>query len=109
MKRIALTLLVLMLLAAGFAAMKSARAQKADGVNDDPPVSGEQWEYLVVAAPQNNLSPSGNTSMRKEPNGFGREEFVVEQQMDKLGAKGWELVSVTGGPGGGTYFFKRHK
>ena len=35
--------------------------------------------------------------------------LVVEQQMDKLGAKGWELVSVSGQPPGPVYYFKRRK
>ena len=108
MKRITLILLVLILLASGLAVMKTARAQRAGDDNDGN--SQEHWEYLVVSNPQSNLTPSGNPSLRKEPSGgFGREEFVVEQQMDKLGAKGWELVSVSGGPGGPLYYFKRRK
>ena len=108
MKRITLTLLALILLASGLAVMKTARAQRAGDENDTG--SQERWEYLVVANPQSNLTPSGNPSMRKEPSGgFGREEFVVEQQMDKLGAKGWELVSVGGGPGSQLFYFKRRK
>jgi len=108
MKRMTLIILVLILLASGLAVMKTARAQRAGDEND---MSGqERWEYLVVSNPQSNLTPSGNSSMRKEPSGgFGREEFVVEQQMDKLGAKGWELVSVSGGPGSSVYYFKRRK
>jgi len=107
-KRITLILIVLLLLATGLAALKTARAQKTDSENDA--TSREQWEYLVVAGPQSNLTPSGNPNLRKEPGGgFSREDFVVEQQMDKLGAKGWELVSVTGGPTGPAYYFKRRK
>src|SRR5436305_577675 len=107
-KRITFVLLVLILLAVGFAVLKTARAQRTDSENDTG--SREQWEYLVVAGPQSNLTPSGNPSLRKEPGGgFSREDFVVEQQMDKLGAKGWELVSVAGLPSGPVYYFKRHK
>jgi len=29
--------------------------------------------------------------------------------MDKLGAKGWELVTVTGSPADPIYYFKRRK
>jgi hypothetical protein len=106
-KRIPFILLVLILLAAGLAVLTTARAQRTDGEND---ASREQWEYLVVAGPQSNLTPSGNPSLRKEPGGgFSREDFVVEQQMDKLGAKGWELVSVSGLPAGPVYYFKRRK
>lgn len=107
MKRISLILLTLMLLVAGAIAIKTARAQRADGESEA--TSQEQWEYLVVAGAQSNLSPSGNPGMRKEPGGFGREAFVTEQQMDKLGAKGWELVTVAGLPADPIYYFKRRK
>ncbi len=70
----------------------------------------EQWEYLIVAGGHTNLSPSGNPSMRKEPNSpFSRENFPLQQNMDKLGARGWELISVTGNPADPTYYFKRRK
>lgn len=70
----------------------------------------EQWEYLVVAGANSNLTAPSNPSMRKEPPGpFGREAFVLEQDMDKLGAKGWELVSVSGAATEPIYYFKRRK
>ena len=107
MKRITIPVLVLMLLALGVVAMRTARAQRADE-ND---AGREQWEYLVVAAPQStNFTASGSSGMRKEPSGgFNREDYVTEQQMDKLGAKGWELVSVAAAPTGAVYYFKRHR
>jgi len=107
MKRITLIVLSLILLVVGLAAFKTARAQRAD----ENEAGREQWEYLVVSAPQStNFSASSSSGMRKEPNGgFNREEFVVEQQMDKLGAKGWELVSVSGHPSDPIYYFKRRK
>ena len=73
--------------------------------------STEKWEYLVVAgANRTNFSPTGNPRMRKEPQGsFGIEAFVLEQQLDKLGADGWELVSVAGSPVEPIYYFKRRK
>lgn len=107
MKRITFVLVALILLASVLVIIKTARAQRAGGESDA--VTQEQWEYLVVTGPQSNLTPSGNSSMRKESVGFSREDFVVEQQMDKLGAKGWELVSVAGTPGGPVYYFKRRK
>jgi hypothetical protein len=72
---------------------------------------GGGWEYLVVSSPSNiNFSPSTSSGMRKEPGGpFGREAFLLEQHMDKLGAKGWELVAVTGNPSDPVYYFKRRK
>ena len=72
---------------------------------------GEQWEYLAVAGPSTaNLTATGNPRMRKEPNvPFGREAFVLEQHLDKLGANGWELVAVAGPPTDPAYYFKRLK
>lgn len=72
-----------------------------------------QWEYLVVSGGSVNLSTSGNESypsMRKQPDGaFNREYFPLERNFDKLGAKGWELVSVYGSSNDPVYFFKRQK
>jgi len=71
----------------------------------------EQWEYLAVAGPSTtNFTATGNPRMRKEPNAsFGREAFVLEQHLDKLGANGWELVAVAGPPTDPAYYFKRRK
>jgi hypothetical protein len=71
----------------------------------------EQWEYLAVAGPStSNFTATGNPRMRKEPNAaFGREAFVLEQHLDKLGANGWELVAVAGTPTDPAYYFKRRK
>jgi len=71
----------------------------------------DQWEYLVVAGPSTtNFSPTSSPRMRKEPNApFGREAFVLEQHMDKLGANGWELVTVAGPPTDPAFYFRRRK
>ena len=71
----------------------------------------EQWEYLAVAGPSNtNFSPTNTPRMRKEPNSsFGREAFVLEQHLDRLGANGWELIAVAGPPTDPAYYFKRRK
>lgn len=73
--------------------------------------AAEQWEYLAVAGPSTtNLTATNNPRMRKEPNvPFGREAFVLEQHLDKLGANGWELVAVAGPPNDPAYYFKRPK
>ncbi|MFL6213837.1 MAG: hypothetical protein ACJ74J_08055 [Blastocatellia bacterium] len=107
MKRITILALVTILLTLGIFVMQTARAQRAD----DTGAGRDQWEYLVVAGPQStNFTASGNSGMRKEPSGgFNREDYVTEQQMDKLGVKGWELVSVAAAPSGAIYYFKRHK
>ena len=90
----------------------SVAVVKTSGQEDGAPaVSVEQWEYLAVAGPSTtNLTPTGNPRMRKEPNvPFGREAFVLEQHLDKLGANGWELVAVAGPPTDPAYYFKRRK
>ncbi len=73
--------------------------------------TSDQWEYLAVAGPSTtNFAPTDNPRMRKEPaSGFGREAFVLEQHLDRLGAKGWELVAIAGPPNDPAYYFKRRK
>ena len=82
-----------------------------DSADRSDKVPNDQWEYLAVAGPSTtNLTPTGNPRMRKEPNvPFGREAFVLEQHLDKLGANGWELVAVAGPPTDPAYYFKRRK
>ena len=108
MKRTVMAFLGIVFLAAVLAIVGSTVAQESSTANDT--VVRDQWEYLVVAGSGSNLSPSGNPNLRKEPSGpFIREEFVLEQNLDKLGAKGWELVSVSGVPALPVYYFKRRK
>lgn len=71
--------------------------------------TGAGWEYLVVQGGTVNLSPSDSGTMRKEPGAFGRESFPLEKNLDKLGAKGWELVAVSGSPGDPVFYLKRRK
>ena len=75
-------------------------------IGDDQ--SGSGWEYLVVQGGTVNLSPSGG-SMRKEDGPFSREAFPLEKNMDKLGAKGWELVAIAGSSADPVFYFKRRK
>ena len=83
---------------------------KTTGQDEPARADRTEWEYLVVASPSNaNLTATGNPRMRKEPGPFGREAFVLEQHLDKLGANGWELVSVAGTAGDPHYYFKRRK
>jgi hypothetical protein len=67
------------------------------------------WEYLVVQGGTVNLSGGDGGSMRKADGAFSRESYPLERNMDKLGAKGWELVTVTGEPRDPIYYFKRRK
>ncbi len=73
--------------------------------------ASEQWEYLAIAGPSTtNFSATGSSRMKKEPNSsFGREAFVLEQHLDRLGANGWELVAIAGPPADPAYYFKRRK
>lgn len=77
---------------------------KAD---DEHAVGG--WEYLVVQGGTTNFSPSDSGSMRKADGAFSREYFPLEKNLDKLGAKGWELVTVSGSPNDPIYYLKRRK
>ncbi len=97
------------LVALSFIVVRTNGQEQGSGGGDRIVV--EQWEYLAVAGPSTtNLTPTGNPRMRKEPNvPFGREAFVLEQHLDKLGANGWELVAVAGPPTDPAYYFKRRK
>jgi len=94
-------------------AVYGARRKTTDDPDDPKGGAETQWEYLVVSGGSVNLSTSGNEnypSMRKQPDGsFSREYFPLERNLDKLGAKGWQLVSVHGTPNDPVYFFKRPK
>lgn len=60
-------------------------------------MSAERWEYLVLARPSStNFEATGNPDMRKQYGSFGQEGFVLETQLDKAGAKGWEFGQVCG-------------
>jgi hypothetical protein len=101
-------LIVLLIFAAAF--ISHSFGQTANSEDPGRSASGEQWEYLIVAGGTTNLSSSTSSSMRKEKDSaFNREWFPLETNMDKLGAKGWELVSVSGNPADPVYFFKRRK
>jgi hypothetical protein len=108
LKRTSLLAVTLFLAVASIAVV---RTRGQEGANVSEKVATEQWEYLAVAGPSTtNLTPTGNPRMRKEPNvAFGREAFVLEQHLDKLGANGWELVAVAGPPTDPAYYFKRRK
>jgi hypothetical protein len=107
---IAFSVLILLLIAAVVVA-RGQRAEEPSRENEPAQSpSGEQWEYLVVAGGHVNLSSSGSATMRKEPaiSAF-RENYPLQQNLDKLGAKGWELLHVAGNPSDPVYYFKRKK
>lgn len=99
----------LLIIVAVVVTVVTTRGQETTNQSDS--TATEQWEYLAVAGPSTtNLTATGNPRMRKEPNvGFGREAFVLEQHLDKLGANGWELVAIAGPPSDPAFYFKRRK
>ena len=99
-----LTAAVLSLVAISFAVLKTS------GQEPNSHDRADQWEYLVVAGPTTtNFAGTGSGRTRKEPNsGFAREAYVLEQHMDRYGANGWELVTVTAPPDP-VFYFKRRK
>lgn len=109
LRRTSLLAALLIVAAVVFVVVKTTTGQEVTVVNETRIT--EQWEYLAVAGPSTtNLTATGNPRMRKEPNvPFGREAFVLEQHLDKLGANGWELVAVAGPPTDPAYYFKRRK
>jgi len=103
MNRGVLALVALMvILVAGALVASRTRAQTES-------TGGSGWEYLVVSGGNTNLDAAGGGRMRKETVGFAREAFPLEQNMDKLGAKGWELVQVSGSSADPVFYFKRRK
>ena len=105
LKRGLLTALALSFIAITFSVMRTS-GQESNS-ND----RAEQWEYLVVAGPTTtNFSGSGSGRAKKESNsGFAREAYVLEQHMDRFGANGWELVTVTAPPDSVFYFKRRRR
>lgn len=103
------TILLLTVLVLTIASITVVRGFGQETASDGP--AAERWEYLAVAGPSTtNLTATNQPRMRKEPNSpFGREAFVLEQHLDKLGANGWELVAVAGPPTDPAYYFKRRK
>ena len=95
--------LILLVVAVAGGSMFGERSK----ANDDQ--SGNGWEYLVVQGGTVNLTGSDGGSMRKEPGAFSRESFPLERNLDKLGAKGWELVTVAGSPADPIFYLKRRK
>jgi len=105
LKKGLLTVLALSLVAISLAVVKTS------GKEPDSNDSADKWEYLVVNGPSTtNFSDTGSGRVRKESNGgFAREAYVLEQHMDRLGANGWELVTVAGPPNDPAFYFKRRK
>lgn len=106
LKRVSYVAVVICLAVISVAVVKSTGQEENSG-GDGAGV--EQWEYLALAGPSS-TNFAATTTKRKEPNSsFGREAFVLEQHLDRLGANGWELIAVAGPPADPAYYFKRRK
>ena len=107
LKRVSYVAAVIGLAVICIAAVKTTGQEENSGAG----AAGVQWEYLAVAGPSNtNFVPTTTPRMRKEPNSaFVREAFVLEQHLDRLGANGWELITVTGAEKDPVFYFKRRK
>lgn len=101
-----LAFVFLLLLSPSF--ISSVKTEQRNDDSTDKNVR-ERWEYLVVSNPnRTNFQPTGNAEMRKEEMGsFGAEAFVLEQHLDRVGAKGWELIAVSGTSNDPIFYFKR--
>lgn len=98
---LASALVILLIATLAFASQRSSRTKESDKV---------EYEYLVIVGGRSNLSSSGNAKMSKLglDTAF-REHFPLEANLDKLGAEGWELVTVTMARDEPVYYLKRIK
>lgn len=93
---------VLVIATVAIASQRSSRAKDTDKI---------EWEYLVIAGGRNNLSSTGSTSKLAKiamESGW-RENYPLEMNLDKLGAEGWEVVTVTMMQNEPVYYLKRVK
>lgn len=68
-----------------------------------------EWEYLIVAGGNVSFGPGSGGPGRPKQKEFSMEAVTVERNLDRLGADGWELVSVYGAPNNPTFYLKRSK
>jgi hypothetical protein len=96
---------------AAFALAIVMTAVLTKNVDSKETADGGAWEYLVVSGGTTNLDSlsSSEFGMRKRPDDSFREASVLQRNLDKLGAKGWQLVAVNGSPNNPIYYFKRPK
>jgi hypothetical protein len=101
-----------LVIAAGIALALVITAMLAKNVDSKEPANGGAWEYLVVSGGTSNLESLSSdefAGLRKRPDDSFREATVLQRNLDKLGAKGWQLVAVNGSPNSPLYYFKRPK
>jgi hypothetical protein len=96
----------------GAALLIMIAAVLAKNVDSKESAEAGAWEYLVVAGGTVSLESVSNREfkeMQKQSDGSFREATVLQRNLDKLGAKGWQLVTVNGSPNSPIYYFKRPK
>ncbi len=97
----AFTLAAFLIATVAFSTQRSSRAKESDKAD---------WEYLVIVGGRQNLASSSNNKMAKlSLDSSFREHFPLEANLDKLGAEGWELVTVTLARDEPIYYLKRLK
>lgn len=69
--------------------------------------SDDKWEYLIIAGGNVALSSTSGTPGRRKQNEFRAEATAVEQNLDRLGEQGWELVAVGGPINEPAFYLKR--
>lgn len=101
-------ILIMVIVITGLVIAGQSSRKNAESAEKSP--AETQWEYLVVGGGNLNLSSAGiSEKMHKQEGGFSREAVVLERNLDKLGAKGWELVAVSGDPRDPVFYLKRAK
>ena len=96
------------LLSVGKVQSQSEIVRSPEAQNEGAPAGGG-WEYLIVSGGNVNFEPMRDSRMRKEQGPFARENYPLEQNLDKLGQKGWELVQISGTAADPIFYFKRRK
>ena len=98
--------MLVVITAAAAVQQKRPSSDRSTSASDDV-----HWEYLVVSGGSTNLTSMSSgefSSIRKAPEGsFTREAYPFERNLDKVGEKGWELVSVSGSAQDPILYFKR--
>lgn len=109
-KIVALSVLAVLVMSLAFVFKVSGQRPRGDKDSAKDVPADLQWEYLIVSGGNLNVTGFGNeSSMRKQTDAFSNEAYPLERNLDKLGAKGWELVSVSGSPANPVFYLKRLK
>lgn len=100
----------ILLVSATAALLIATFAFAAQRSSNDKDANKAEWEYLVIVGGRQSVTSTSNTKMSKLglDTSF-REYFPLEMNLDKLGAEGWELVTVVMTRDEPIYYLKRVK